>query len=484
MAQAGVDPALIERHGAVSPEVADALAAGAVARFGADLGIGVTGIAGPGGGTPEKPVGTVCLCVAGRRRGRLDRTLQLPGDRADVRDRTTTAALHLLRRLLLGPDGRRGVSDQAGAPPRAPLRRARPARRRRAPRSSRSATQPPTRRLATGPDRGAARHARFLGHRPASDVRRARRGPRAAAGPAPRLALAGPLLLPPRRAARAVRRARRTPTAARRAAGARQRRLAAAGSTRPRSAPFRAHVTVARLRPRARAPRSRRAAAEPLAFDGEALTLFGSRLDPHGARYEPLVRVALASPDASRPPALRRIGKIRASSGTNACRDPSDGGARLVGHMSTQDAKARDAALQGALTQIERQFGKGTVMRMGDEGAQVKVDAIPTGALSLDIALGIGGMPARPDRRDLRPGVLRQDDAVYHIIAEAQKLGGVCAFIDAEHAMDPLYAKNIGVNIDELLVSQPDYGEQALEIADMLVRSGAVDSWRSTRWRR
>ena len=145
--------------------------------------------------------------------------------------------------------------------------------------------------------------------------------------------------------------------------------------------------------------------------------------------------------------------------------------------MSEQDkaAKAKDAALQGALTQIERQFGKGTVMRMGDPGARVRVNAIPTGALSLDLALGIGGVPRGRIVEVFGPESSGKTTLVYHIIAEAQKLGGTCAFIDAEHAMDPLYAQRIGVNIDELLVSQPDYGEQALEIADMLVRSGAVD---------
>jgi recombination protein RecA len=144
--------------------------------------------------------------------------------------------------------------------------------------------------------------------------------------------------------------------------------------------------------------------------------------------------------------------------------------------MSTDPAgKARDTALQGALAQIERQFGKGTVMRMGDEGAQVRVDAIPTGALSLDLALGIGGMPRGRIVEVFGPESSGKTTLVYHVIAEAQKLGGVCAFIDAEHSMDPLYAQTLGVNIDELLVSQPDYGEQGLEIADMLVRSGAVD---------
>src|SRR5215213_5537467 len=107
--------------------------------------------------------------------------------------------------------------------------------------------------------------------------------------------------------------------------------------------------------------------------------------------------------------------------------------------------KARDTALQGALAQIERQFGKGTVMRMGDEGAQVRVDAIPTGALSLDLALGIGGMPRGRIVEVFGPESSGKTTLVYHVIAEAQKLGGVCAFIDAEHAMDPLYAQNLGV---------------------------------------
>ena len=137
--------------------------------------------------------------------------------------------------------------------------------------------------------------------------------------------------------------------------------------------------------------------------------------------------------------------------------------------------KARDEALKGALSQIDRQFGAGTIMRMGDEGAQVKVAAIPTGALSLDLALGIGGMPRGRIVEVYGPESSGKTTLVYHVLAQAQKLGGTSAFIDAEHAMDPLYAQQIGVDIDKLLVSQPDYGEQALEIADMLVRSGAVD---------
>ncbi|HEV7918783.1 MAG TPA: recombinase RecA, partial [Solirubrobacterales bacterium] len=125
-------------------------------------------------------------------------------------------------------------------------------------------------------------------------------------------------------------------------------------------------------------------------------------------------------------------------------------------------------------TQIERQFGKGTIMRMGDDAARQKVPAIPTGVLSLDLALGIGGVPAGRIVEIYGPESSGKTTLVYEIIAQAQKQGGTCAFIDAEHAMDPEYAARIGVDIDNLLVSQPDYGEQALEIADMLVRSGAM----------
>src|SRR5436309_12198652 len=138
-------------------------------------------------------------------------------------------------------------------------------------------------------------------------------------------------------------------------------------------------------------------------------------------------------------------------------------------------AKARDAALNGALSQIERQFGKGSIMRMGDEDAQVRVDAIPTGALSLDLALGVGGMPRGRIVEVFGPESSGKTTLLYHLLAEAQKRGGICAFIDAEHAMDPAYAKRIGLDVDELLVSQPDHGEQALEIADLLIRSGAID---------
>ncbi len=138
-------------------------------------------------------------------------------------------------------------------------------------------------------------------------------------------------------------------------------------------------------------------------------------------------------------------------------------------------AKARESALSNALGQIERQFGQGSIMKMGDEAFQVQVQAVPTGALSLDLALGVGGLPRGRIVEIFGPESSGKTTLLYHVLANAQKQGGICAFIDAEHAMDPVYAKRIGVDIDELLVSQPDHGEQALEIADMLIRSGAVD---------
>ena len=137
-------------------------------------------------------------------------------------------------------------------------------------------------------------------------------------------------------------------------------------------------------------------------------------------------------------------------------------------------ADERKSALDAALGQIERQFGKGAIMRMGDD-ARVPVAAISTGALSLDLALGVGGVPRGRIVELYGPESSGKTTLCYHIMAEAQKAGGTCAFIDAEHSMDPIYASRIGLNVDELLVSQPDNGEQALEIVEMLVRSGALD---------
>jgi recombination protein RecA len=139
-----------------------------------------------------------------------------------------------------------------------------------------------------------------------------------------------------------------------------------------------------------------------------------------------------------------------------------------------KEAKARDAALQQAVTQIEREFGQGLLMKLGDD-MRIEVDAIPTGALSLDLALGVGGVPRGRIVEIFGPESSGKTTLIYHIIAEAQARGGVCAFVDAEHAIDPIYARKIGLDTEELLVSQPDYGEQALEIVDVLVRSGAVD---------
>ena len=138
------------------------------------------------------------------------------------------------------------------------------------------------------------------------------------------------------------------------------------------------------------------------------------------------------------------------------------------------DNAEKKKALEAALGQIEKQFGKGAVMKLG-ENAQMSVDVIPTGALSLDIALGIGGVPRGRIIEVFGPESSGKTTVALHMIAEAQKMGGEAAFIDAEHALDPVYAKNLGVDIDNLIVAQPDTGEQALEIAEALVRSGAID---------
>ena len=134
----------------------------------------------------------------------------------------------------------------------------------------------------------------------------------------------------------------------------------------------------------------------------------------------------------------------------------------------------RDKALEMAMGQIEKQFGKGAIMKMGDK-LDLNIEAIPTGALALDIALGIGGLPRGRVVEIYGPESSGKSTLAMHVVAESQRNGGVCAYIDAEHAMDPVYAAAIGVNVDDLLISQPDTGEQALEIADMLIRSGALD---------
>ena len=134
----------------------------------------------------------------------------------------------------------------------------------------------------------------------------------------------------------------------------------------------------------------------------------------------------------------------------------------------------REKALEMALGQIEKQFGKGSIMKLGEK-THVGIEAVPTGALALDIALGIGGLPRGRVCEIYGPESSGKSTLAMHVVAEAQRNGGTCAYIDAEHAMDPVYAAAIGVNVEDLLISQPDTGEQALEIADMLVRSGAID---------
>ena len=135
----------------------------------------------------------------------------------------------------------------------------------------------------------------------------------------------------------------------------------------------------------------------------------------------------------------------------------------------------KEKALEIALSQIEKQFGKGSIMKLGDAGAKISVSVIPTGCIELDYALGVGGVPRGRIIEVFGPESSGKTTIALHIIAQSQKMGGTAAFIDAEHALDPVYAENLGVNVDELYVSQPDTGEQALEITEQLVRSGAID---------
>jgi recombination protein RecA len=144
---------------------------------------------------------------------------------------------------------------------------------------------------------------------------------------------------------------------------------------------------------------------------------------------------------------------------------------RVVENNSMDKTKALDAAL----SQIERAFGKGSIMKLGKNEQVVEIEAIPSGSLGLDIALGIGGLPRGRVIEIYGPESSGKTTLALHVIAEAQKAGGICSFVDAEHALDPVYARKLGVNLDELLISQPDTGEQALEITDTLVRSGAID---------
>ena len=208
-------------------------------------------------------------------------------------------------------------------------------------------------------------------------------------------------------------------------------RLERIGVYKPEARPWLPHVTVLRFRSPPQAPA---APARP-----RAVQSVRSRGLPFGAR--------------ARRRAIRGVG------------------VRSFRRLMTVD---REEALETTLGQIERQFGKGSVMKMSDR-PQVSIGAVSTGSLALDMALGIGGLPRGRVVEIFGPEASGKTTLVYHVIAEAQRRGGICAFIDAEHAIDPQYARRIGVNIDELLVSQPDTGEQGLEIAELLIRSGALD---------
>ena len=149
----------------------------------------------------------------------------------------------------------------------------------------------------------------------------------------------------------------------------------------------------------------------------------------------------------------------------------------MAGRSSKEDNKFEDKrkALDAALGQIEKQFGKGAVMKLGDDSAKLNVEVVPSGSLSLDIALGVGGVPKGRIIEVYGPESSGKTTVALHMVAEVQKRDGIAGYIDAEHALDPVYAKNLGVDIDNLYISQPDDGEQALEIAETMVRSGAID---------
>jgi len=157
--------------------------------------------------------------------------------------------------------------------------------------------------------------------------------------------------------------------------------------------------------------------------------------------------------------------------GSNMATQASNAALRLV----EKNDMDKEKALESALSQIERAFGKGSIMRLGEQGAAVEIESVSTGSLGLDIALGIGGLPRGRIVEIYGPESSGKTTLALHCIAEAQKSGGVCAFVDAEHALDPIYARKLGVDLSDLLISQPDTGEQALEITDTLVRSGAID---------
>ncbi len=155
---------------------------------------------------------------------------------------------------------------------------------------------------------------------------------------------------------------------------------------------------------------------------------------------------------------------------------PADRGSNGVATVAYgASASEREKSLELTIAQIERRFGKGAIMKLGEHRAHVKVDSIPTGSIMLDLALGVGGIPRGRVTEIYGPESTGKTTLCLHVIANAQRQGGVCAFVDAEHALDPAYAERLGVNVNELLISQPDTGEQALEIVEMLVRSGAVD---------
>lgn len=238
---------------------------------------------------------------------------------------------------------------------------------------------------------------------------------------------------------------------------------------------FVGHVTLGRVTPPGRASLPEQAvrdrASGPLGTGRVAeFCLFRSQLRPAGPVYSVLHRFPLAAPEQAVP---RAGGAVQESGGAQACR-PGGPGIDL-GRNLARCTMDKQKALEMAIGQIEKAFGKGSIMKLGEASSRFEVPVIPTGSLAVDVALGIGGVPRGRVSEIYGPESSGKTTLALQVVAEAQKLGGIAAFIDVEHALDPNYAQNLGVNTDELYVAQPDTGEQGLEIVETLVRSNAVD---------
>ena len=425
---------MLAQFGAVSEQVAAAMAEGARDALHADYALSITGVAGPDGGTPEKPVGLVYLGCAGpaghaRAQGLVPRR---PRHRASVQRHVGAAP---------APHGALIVSGEARTAGSGPERLRLFVACDLPPEVERAVRRGSARELSRRDDLRVTPTLHltlaFLG---SVDDDRVADLERVLAGVTWQRAdcrFKQPLFLPAHGKRRVVALELDDPSGTlRRLQAEVSAGLSSEGLYEPEKRPWLPHVTVARFR----------RPGHPFSLQNVNIGAFG------------VVRMVLYSSHLKR--AVQCTPRWQTSPRPEQERS------------ATLD---KDKALEAAVTQIERQFGKGSVMRIGDHPVSDDMQTVPTGSLALDIALGVGGIPRGRIVEIYGPESSGKTTMVYHLIAQAQKRGGQAAFIDAEHAMDPIYAKAIGVDVDNLLVSQPDYGEQALEIAEMLVRSGALD---------